>query len=304
MSRRIWVTGATGYIGSFLMQYLAETVAPGTSIVGMARSLPSSGEPGIAYRALDLTEPASIRKLAHDEPPDLVFHLAGQAPPSSESSLWHTNVGGTINLLRELYAAGCRATNILCVGSAAEYLSSANGLMTEESPAGGETGYGRSKWSQTTMATVLGRELGFDVKIVRPFNIIGPGLPERLVAGRICRLYTDSEIDTMEMGNISSERDFVDVRDVVRAYWVVAQDGDAGATYNVCSGQATSIKELLELFFLAGKRRKPVVVDQSVLRTVDLDRVYGSNEKIRRLGWKPKFSLAESVADMLRVANQ
>ena len=302
MNQRIWVTGATGYTGRFLARYLAETAAPGTRIVATCRSLPSPGEPGITYHVLDLIQPSSIRELAFDEPPDLVFHLAGQAPPSSDSALWHNNVGGTVNLLRELYAAGCRATNILCVGSAAEYLSTRDGLMTEDSPAGGETVYGRSKWSQTTLALVLGLELGFDVKIARPFNIVGPGLPARLVAGRICRLYADPEVHTMRMGNIRSERDFVDVRDVVRAYWLIAAKGETGQIYNICSGQPMSIEALLELFFTAGNLRKRITVDEAALRVVDLDRVYGSNEKIRRLGWEPEFSLAESVADMLRVA--
>jgi len=299
VNQRIWVTGATGYTGKFLVRLLAATVSPGTEIVGLSRSCPRSRKSDIFYHPLDLSDPLAIRSLARREPPDLVFHLAGMAPPAPESFFWQVNVGGTVNLLQELYSAGCRKTQIVCVGSAAEYHSSPEGRMTEDSPAGGGTPYGRSKWSQTNLAMVLGHNLGFQVKIARPFNIIGPGLPDRLVAGRICRKYLDPAIETIKMGNITSERDFVDVRDVVRGYWIIANYGQAGEIYNICSGEPTSIKKLLELFFQVGNSRKEVAVDKKSLRRIDFDRVYGSNEKLKQLGWQQEFSLAESVADMM-----
>ncbi len=303
MTEIVWITGSSGYTGKFLADYLGG-FSSAIRVVGGARSAAlNKGAKKQQFHYLDITDPESISSLAGAEPPSIVFHLAGLAPPTDDAAMWHVNVSGTVNLLRELAAAECRNVKVVCAGSAAEYLVSSDGFMYEESPAGGESAYGRSKWAQTALALLLGKQLGIHVNVVRPFNIIGPNLPGRLVAGRVCEQYCDSNTQAITMGNIASERDFIDIRDVVSAYWQVAETGVAGEIYNVCSGVPTSIEDLLALFFRIGKMEKKIVADARPVRNNDLDRVYGSNEKIKSIGWQPKISLAQSVADMLKAVS-
>lgn len=304
MTATVWVTGGSGYTGKFLIEYL-HGVSSDLRVIGTSRSASRSDETNsqeLFY--LDLTVPESIEKLAREDPPSIVFHLAGLTPPSNDAEMYCANVSGTVNLLRALASTKCQSIKFICAGSAAEYLSSSDGFMTEESPVGGESVYGRSKWAQTTLALLLGKELGIDVAVVRPFNILGPYLPSRLVAGRVCEQYCDQTKDTISMGNVTSERDFIDIRDVVRAYWQVAEQGVAGEVYNVCSSEPTSIEELLSLFLRMGQMEKKIAADVQPKRHVDLDRVYGSNDKIKAIGWQPKIALSQSIADMIQAVNK
>lgn len=298
MIETVWITGATGYTGRFLMEHLA-VVSPDIKVIACTSSASSKNFTGQNFQQVDVTDSDSISMLANSAPPTIVFHLAGLAPPTQDAQMWHVNVAGTVNLLRCLASSGCLNSRVICAGSAAEYLYSPDGCMIEESPSGGESNYGRSKWAQTVLALQLGEQLGLSVSIVRPFNIVGPGLPDRFVAGRICEQYAASDKKVVSMGNIYSERDFIDIRDVVSAYWIVAERGLAGEIYNVCSGVPTSIEALLNLFSWASGTNKKIITNAVPRRNIDLDRVFGNNDKIINIGWKPKISLVQSVKDML-----
>jgi GDP-4-dehydro-6-deoxy-D-mannose reductase len=174
--------------------------------------------------------------------------------------------------------------------------------MTEESPTGGETAYGRTKWAQTTLTLVLAEALGVSASILRPFNVIGPHLGNRLVAGRICEQVVRQAYAQIELGNLSSERDFIDIRDVIQAYHHVYRNGEPGEIYNVCTGVPTRIDLLVRRFKEATGIQKKVVSNAERFRDVDLDRVYGANDKIVSTGWRPTVSLEQSVADMVRAA--
>lgn len=294
----VWITGATGFTGSYLVDFLKDVVGL-PSVIGLARSQSASVRTD-AFYPVDLTVPGAVSEIAAEVPPAVIFHLAGMAPPADEAQMWHLNVGGTVQLLHGLVAAGCTDCTVVCAGSAAEYRMASAEPLNENSSCGGAAPYGFSKWSQTCTALSLGKELGIKVMVARPFNLVGPKLPRRLVAGAICAQFADVDSRVVRVGNVQSERDFIDIRDTVEAYWKIAEYGEAGEVYNVCSGKPTSIQQLLALFSDLSPSKKQIVSETARMKTVDLDCIYGSNEKLYRLsGWRPRIPLEQSLRDML-----
>ena len=296
--RTVWITGAGGFTAGHLIDHLRGLSEP-LRVVGLGRG-EDCPHPVDRYLSLEVTDPASVAAAIGEEPPDRVVHLAAVTPPCAPADLWHVNVGGTNHLLRGLADAGLADVRVLVVGSAAEYRHRPDGRYTETDPTGGETPYGQSKSAQVAWALAVAGQTGLDVVVARPFNLIGPGLPERWVAATLCRQFARGGEGPITMGRLDSERDFIDVRDCVRAYWGLLEHGERGRVYNVCSGIPTSIADLAErLRRLSGSRRE-IVMDPSRLRAIDLDRVYGSHERIHRaIGWRPTIPLEDSLADML-----
>jgi GDP-4-dehydro-6-deoxy-D-mannose reductase len=294
--RVIWITGASGFTGRHLVRYLRSLPDPGI-LVGLGRRRGEADHLDF-FHTTDLTIPESLAGLVSVYPPDVVYHLAGLVPPAPEASLWHTNVGGTHHLLQSLSKAERHRPKIVIVSSAAVYLPSGENF-TEDHPAGGLSSYGRSKWSQEAVALAMARNRGLDVMIARPFNLIGPGLPVSLVAGNLCAQFREKSRRPVRIGRVSSQRDFVDVRDAVSAYHTIASRGESGRTYNVCTGRATRISTLLQHFQKAASCSRRVIVSPDANRGGAVDRAVGNGDRLRALGWKPSFTLRRSVADML-----
>lgn len=220
--------------------------------------------------------------------------------------MWHLNVGGTVGLLRGLGQAGCEGVRVVSVGSAAEFLHPDGGLLTEDSPCGGTTPYGHTKWAQTVLALRLGRELGIPTMVARTFNLVGPGLSPNLVVGSLCGQFAQADPpEVIEVGNTRAARDFIDVRDAVRAYWAVAQRGEPHETYNVSSGVATTIDQVLQHFRQLTGRSPQLQVNPARLRDADPPVSYGERSKVERVvGWRPVIPLVDSLAAMLAAAGQ
>ena len=294
----IWITGAGGFSARHLAQYLRQ-LPVALELVGLERCHFRNSNFDRVHK-IDITNPEAMRRLASVDPPDCVFHLAGAMPPAEEAELWRVNVGGTQILLQSLATAG-KPVRIVTIGSAAEYYPLRRNLL-ETDKCGGETPYGKTKWAQTTIALACARELRLDVMVARTFNLLGPGLSDALVAGSLCAQFAGN--GPIKVGNTNASRDFVDVRDAVRAYWQISQKGKRGQIYNVATGRATTIKKLLALFMkFAGDSR---TIDESPpdSRVADYARVCGNNAKLRRLGWSPLVVLEESIRDMLNHARK
>ena len=296
MGATIWVTGAAGFTGRHLIAYLKRQ-RPGDTILGL--DLSASAPPQVdSYCQLDLLELDNVRSRVDASPPDMVFHLAGLLPPRSEAEMWQVNVGGTLNLIQSLGLAGCKPV-VLSIGSAAEYQPHEGGRMTEQDPGPGFSPYGRVKWGQSQLALSLGQQYALDVRVARPFNLIGPGLPGSLVASQFCEQFAAGDSRQIKVGNVQSARDFIDIRDAVRAYWQIATAGAAGGIYNVASGEPTRIASLLDIFAELSGGKHEIVVDQSRLKSVDADIVVGVCDKLKQAtGWQPEIPLRQSLADM------
>lgn len=298
MSSTLWITGAAGFSAGHLIAFL-EGLDEKPRTVGLDR-VETAPEGLDAYHQVDLNWPESLDEIVTAAPPAWVIHLAGLMPPADEAAMWQVNVGGTAGLMQALASAGCKETRVLSIGSAAEYLPKTSGALTEDSPCGGASAYGRVKWVQTRVTLDLGRELGIPAMVARPFNLIGPGLSENLVAGWLCRQFARDDVDEVVVGNTQSARDFVDVRDAVAAYWLIVTQGRPGEIYNVCTGEPTKIETLLELLSEVSGRTPKIRVDRERFRASDVSVSYGDNGKIRRAtAWQPRIALRDSMAGML-----
>jgi GDP-4-dehydro-6-deoxy-D-mannose reductase len=257
--------------------------------------------------ALDISDAAAVQAALDDLSPDVVYHLAGWADVGASWShpveVLRLNAEGTLNVLQA--CAKADVGRILSVASADVYgvVKPHELPLTEDSPIRPTSPYAASKVAADAVAhqAFLGHGLG--VVRVRPFNHLGPGQSEHFVAPAIAARIARAERDghrAIPVGNLSARRDFTDVRDVVRAYRLLLEWGEAGEVYNVCSGVDRSIQEVADV--LVGLARSPIRLekDPDLLRPVDLPVLRGDPAKIRdATGWKPEIPLEQTLADLL-----
>jgi GDP-4-dehydro-6-deoxy-D-mannose reductase len=222
-------------------------------------------------------------------------------PPAAESEMWRANVGGTVGLLLGL-REGSRRLRIVSVGSAAEYAPFAPSPLTETSPCGGASLYGNTKLVQSLTCLWLAAECRVDVLVARTFNLVGPGLPPRLIAGSLVHQFL-AAAEEVHVGNVHTARDFIDVRDAVRAYWLLVQQGKSGGIYNVSSDNSVSVREMLDTLSRVSGHSPRIRIDPSRVRVNDPASVYGDSTRLREATrWVPTISLEQSLRDMLAQA--
>lgn len=163
--------------------------------------------------------------------------------------------------------------------------------------------YGRSKLACESLGLAMARSGDLPVVVVRSFNLIGPGQGVQTVAGALLeqvRALRGGERRPMQVGNLNAKRDFVDVRDVVRAYAELMLGDHGGGVFNVCSGCAVSIRSLLQLALDLAGIEAEVEIDPARSRAVEVARSCGDPTRLRQaIGWAPRLTLEESLQEML-----
>lgn len=299
----ILVTGAAGFAGSHLVDLLA---GDGASVVGWHRpgSTPRTAA-GVVWDAVDLLDRRSVSAAVAKRRPAAIYHCAGAAHvgrawEEAESTL-ATNVRGTHFLLEALHEASLEVP-VMVPSSAMIYLP-ADAPLTEDQPLRPSNPYGVSKLAQELLA-VRPRTDGVSVRIARAFNHVGPRQDPSFAAAGFARQIAGIEAGGREaeilVGNLEARREVTDVRDTVRGYRAILSRGRTGRAYNICSGVAVSIAELLDR--LLAKARVPVRirVDPSRFRPNDLPIVVGDASRARdELGWMPVIPLEQTLDDLL-----
>lgn len=297
MSENIWITGAAGFSARHLAKKLRIT-EPESRLIGIARH-PSLNGDFDAWHIADVTEAEALKMAVSADPPDQVYHLAGAVQPASEEALWFANVAGTRLLIEAIAGTASPQVRVLISSSAAVYRPTSD-QVDEDAPAGGANAYGRSKWAQEQIALASGAEFGVEVVIARAFNLIGPGLPERLLAGAVvaqCRNTRGGEIKT---GDLSAIRDFIDIRDAVNAYQLLMTHGVDREIYNVASGHSVQVRSMVGMLAeLAGGLE---VIESLRPEAHGVDRSWAKVSKLEALGWSPTHSLRQSLEDMIEKA--
>jgi GDP-4-dehydro-6-deoxy-D-mannose reductase len=215
------------------------------------------------------------------------------------------NVLGLVALLEAVRAHAPQAA-VVTAGSAAEYgLVSQDRLpVTEDCPCAPVSAYGQSKLAATQIALMYRRVHGLSATVVRPFQLLGQGVTTRLAPGAFAEQLRQALAAggrVIRVGNLASERDFLDVADAVEGLWALCRHPAPGETFNLCSGQPTKMSDLLQLMIDVSRADVTVEIDPARLRgAADVSSVYGSFEKLHRYcGWRPRRSLEESVQGML-----
>lgn len=299
---RVLVTGASGFVGRYLLPYLQEA---GHEVVATSLD-PPAGPTSIRWESVDLIEGAAVCDLVASAKPEGVFHLAAQASVGGSwadpNQTYRSNIEGTSNLLE---AAKELKPRMLLVGSAQQYARPEEGhSLTESDPQAAGSPYALSKIAQEQMGRMYLEHYGVPSVFTRSFNHTGPGQSPRYAVGsfasQIARL-EQSGGGEMHVGNLDSRRDFLDVRDVVRAYTLLLEAGEAGEAYNVCSGREVRMGDVLDkLLAVAGLKDRVQVHGQTLHSSTAKDLLVGDSTKVSTaVGWAPRIPLDRSLVETL-----
>ena len=304
---KVLITGASGFTGKWMLRYLQKFSPQETELTGLVHSClhPGIDRTGINVIKGDLLKPDQIEACISSVSPDRVIHLAG-LNQGNLRELLEINVVGTKNLLDALMAtkAECR---ILIVSSSAVYGNAGHLPISEEMPCKPLSEYGISKTAQETLCSMYHQIRGSPIAIARPFNLVGPGQSSSFVCGRIISQIIQirkGERTGINLAEIISSRDFIDVRDAVAGYWVILSHPEfeqvcAGKSFNIGSGKASKISQVIEYLEVITGEKFSVHLPDSAPQ-IRIPTQQSDISRIQKISnWSPKIPLMNSLRDML-----
>lgn len=305
--KKALIIGAGGFVGSYLIECLHDEFnmeVYATKLAGMEFSHPLA-----KVYDLDILVKEDVVELLYEIRPDYIFHLAAQ---SSVAVAWKNpsltidvNIKGSVNVMeavRELFYK----PRVLVIGSGEEYghIKEGDTPIHEETILRPGNIYAATKACQNMIGSIYAKAYDMEMILVRAFNHVGPGQAPLFVVSDFCKQAAEIEAGLKEpvirVGNLSAMRDFTDVRDVVRAYALLVQNGKAGETYNVGSGKARAIQDILDMIVGMSKADIKVEVDPNKLRPVDVPIIEADISRITTItGWYPKIEISQTIRETL-----
>ena len=308
---RVFITGITGLIGSHLAEQL---VADGLEVVGFKRWRGVDANIRQLRDKLtiiegDVEDAFSVARAVETCRPDRIFHLAAQSYPSESwaapVTTLQTNVIGTVNVL-EAARRFVPHARIHIAGSAASYgvVRPEDVPLREDRALWPVSPYGVSKAAQEMLGYQAFKSYDQQVFLTRSFIHIGPRQDSRPAAQTFARQIAEAErgqrAPVIAVGNLEAQRDLLDVEDAVRGMLAVVEHGKPGQSYNLCSGQAPRIQEVLDRYLALARIPLRIEIDPTRLRPADEPILLGDNTKLRTAtGWQPLVSLDESLRRIL-----
>ncbi|WP_202078583.1 NAD-dependent epimerase/dehydratase family protein [Caldalkalibacillus salinus] len=311
-SRKILVTGANGYVGRHLVNYLLKRSTQNT-VIGVGRQTKGKVKHGrYQYMQCDLTDTHQVKTMMQHTHFDYIFHFAGQSQSqyskTSPFPLFHANVIQTTNLLEYVLQFQRHVIKgILVAGTAHEYELTQDlneTALNEHSTTRPVTPYGWSKLLQTQTAQMYATLYDLPIVIARTFNLFGPGDSTGVcatLARKVVQIETGELEPVLALGDPSIQRDFVDVRDAIRAYWLLVRAPyDNGQIVNICRGEAISIQHLIDTLYMYAKRPFTIAVNPRYFRDNDPQVVLGRTDTLFMLTkWVPFKSVKQTILDTL-----
>lgn len=293
------ITGISGFVGGHLTNYLIRNK---WSVAGSDLQPTATGVP--AFFQADINDFAVVQRAIQEIRPDVVFHMAGMLKAEQSEQFYTLHVLGTVTLLEAIIASGLRPRVIIASSGAVYGTGLGRRPITENFRIRPLTHYAASKAAQEVVAQRYFDAIGLQVIRARTFNLLGPGLSPQMACSSFARQIALAEkqgtTSTIMTGDLNAKRDFVDVRDAVRAYVSLAERGQTGQVYNVASGQAVAIRECLD--FLQKQASVPIeeILDPARVQKNDVSIQVGSAKRLQeRTGWKPEISIEQSLLDLL-----
>lgn len=301
------IVGGAGFVGAYLIRHLRDDLKHDVVVTKMPHE--QITESGIKVLDLNILEKESIVGLFEQEKPDYIFHLAAQ---SSVALSWKNpgltvdvNIKGSVNVLDAVRDMEKRP-RVLLIGSGEEY----GRILPDETPIQEDNNlrpgniYAATKACQNMIGKIYADAYNLDIMMVRAFNHTGPNQAPLFVVADFCKQVADIEAGLQEpvlrVGNLSAQRDFTDVRDVVRAYGLLITKGEKGQTYNVGSGHAVSIDSILQMIVSMAKCEIKVETDPAKLRPIDVPIIEADTSKLQECtGWKQEIPLSQTIQETL-----
>lgn len=305
-----FITGINGFVGSYLAEFLLEN---NCRTGGMVRSLDKIEnilhiKDHLYLAEADLSNIESLKKGISEFKPDIIFHLAGQSnvPLSWQKAreTIETNVIGTLNLLYAVKNSGLNP-RLVIISTGDLYKPIFTEIPVDETfPVLPQNPYATSKYTMEFLVHQFGRYFGLDYIILRPFSHIGPRQVPNFVMSDFCiqiaLIEKGVKFPVMKVGNLRVKRDYTDVRDVVRAYWLIAEKGRIGEVYNVASGKCYNLGDLLNRLIEFSSVSIRIEIDRTKFRSNDIPIKLGSAQKLHGVtGWKPEIPIEQTLKDVL-----
>ena len=301
------VIGGGGFVGPYLVRHLTDDLGYKVTVTKTVKETLTMDNATV--RNLDILDMEQIRTLLEEEKADYLFHLAAQ---SSVAYSWKNpgltidvNIKGCANLLDAVRQLDYKP-RVLLIGSGEEYghIRAKECPIVEDNVLRPGNIYAATKSCQNMMGRIYSDAYDLDIMMVRAFNHIGPNQTPMFVVADFCKQVADIEKGLTEpviyVGNLSARRDFTDVRDVVRAYAMLVKGGVKGETYNVGTGHAIAIQEILDMIVSQSSVDIKVEVDKNKLRPVDVPIIEPDITKIKNtVGWVPEIKLETTLKETL-----
>ncbi len=304
---RILVVGASGFVGR---QFLELARGRGDEVVGTYG--PGEEEPSDcaeAWHPIDLLDDASIEAVVADARPDGVLHLAGRAEVALAGrdpiGTFRINAEGTLRVLEATRRAAPGARAVVVTSAEAYGAVPSSEMPVEEGRSlAPRSPYGVSKAAADLIAGSVPADGDFTVVRMRPFNHAGPGQRLGFVApdfaAQVAAIERGLAPSELRVGNLSSRRDFTDVRDIVRGYRTALERGTPGAAYNLCSGRSVAIEQIVRYFVDRSETAIDIRIDESRFRPVDVPEFRGDPSRAaRELDWTAEIPLETTLAEVL-----
>ena len=298
---KILIFGASGFVGPYLAKEFEEH---GYEVIGTDIKETTA----MPFKFADILDAGSVERVVRETTPDMIVNLAAISSVGQSWNIPQTtvsvNVIGALNILE----AARRLENspkILFVGSSEEYEAS-DKPISEKNPLNANNPYGISKAAQERFAEVYRERFGMKIYCARPFNHTGPGQSDSFVLPSFCKQVAEIEKSgkpgVIKVGNLSAKRDFSHVKDIVRAYRMILESDDCKTVYNVGSGMAYGLDDMLNYILKFSRQEITVEIDPKRFRPVDTPVICCDNTLIReKLGWKLQLSVFDALREMVEI---
>jgi len=299
---KVLIFGVGGFVGGYLADELAHH---GYEVVGSDINEPKFIDKFSCFKTGNLLDKECVQKIVDEIKPDAIINLAAI---SSVGQSWNmpdvtmqVNVIGAINLMEAARRLD-KLPKLMFIGSSEEYQIS-DVPIDEKTPLNANNPYGISKITQEQFVELYRERYGMKIYYVRPFNHTGIGQRDSFVLPSFCKQAAEIDMSgepgVIHVGNLAAERDFSDVRDIVRAYRMILESSDCKKIYNVGSGEAYKLEELLKYIVSLSNQKIDIQVDEDRFRPIDTPVICCNHELItEELGWRPEYKIFDTLREM------
>lgn len=301
MKDKVLVLGANGFMGRHFQDFImAHRLLDRYAFTLVDTSIAKG--PDIVRKKVDLLDYRAFEMLLRTEVPDYVINFAGTFRAPNAILMEKINAGIARDLFEIVLAQGIPVKNILLIGSAAEYGSNTQLPLKEDFTLQPTSSYGFSKVLQTQYAHFYFSNFNINVNLARAFNVVGSGISPLLSIGTfISQIRTAKDRGTIYVGNLNTRRDFLDIQDVLAAFWKILLKGKKGKVYNVCSGKSYCMRDILQFLIERSGKKISVAIRKEYIKKNDVQDSFGDNVKLRRdTGWKEKSDIFAALSKALR----